>query len=102
MTAIHLETLYDAKLEEGLAPRTVNYIHVTVSKALNYAVGKDLLRRNVATFAEAPQPDVPEIRPLNAVQAANFLHAARGDRLEALYGHAPQRDPGANGRGSRS
>ena len=85
LTAVHLETLYDAKLEEGLAPRTVNYIHVTVSKALNYAVGKDLLRRNVAAFAEAPQPDVPEIRPLNAVQAANFLHAARGDRLEALY-----------------
>jgi integrase len=56
-----------------------------VSKALNYAVGKDLLRRNVAAFAEAPQPDVPEIRPLNAGQAADFLHAARGDRLEALY-----------------
>jgi integrase len=85
LTALHLETLYDAKLEEGLAPRTVNYIHVTVSKALNYAVGKDLLRRNVAAFAEAPQPDVPEIRPLNAGQAADFLHAARGDRLEALY-----------------
>src|SRR5215212_1891538 len=85
LTAVHLEMLYDAKLEEGLVPRPVNYIHVTVSKALNYAVGKDLLGRNMAAFAETPQPETSEIRPLNAGQAATFLHAARGDRLEALY-----------------
>jgi integrase len=85
LSAIHLEGLYEAKLEEGLAPRTVNYIHVTISKALRYAVGKDLIRQNVATLAEAPQPKNPEMRTLNQEQVGAFLEAARGDRLEALY-----------------
>ncbi len=85
LSAIHLEGLYEAKLEEGLAPRTVNYIHVTMSKALRYAVGKDLIRQNVASLAEAPQPKSPEMRTLNRKQVGDFLEAARGDRLEALY-----------------
>jgi integrase len=85
LTALHLEELYDLKLEEGLSPRTVNYIHVTMSKALRYGVGKDLLRRSVAFFAEAPQPDEPEIRPLDATQAASFLETARDNRLYALF-----------------
>jgi len=85
LSAIHLEGLYEAKLEEGLAPRTVNYIHVTISKALRYAVGKGLIRQNVASLAEAPQPKSPEMRTLNQKQVGDFLEAARGDRLEALY-----------------
>jgi len=85
LSAIHLEGLYEAKLEEGLAPRTVNYIHVTMSKALRYAVGKDLIRQKVASLAEAPQPKSPEMRTLNRKQVGDFLEAARGDSLEALY-----------------
>ncbi len=85
LTAVHLEELYDAKLEEDLSPRTVNYIHTTISKALGYAVGRDLLRKNVASFADAPQPDSPEIQPLNGDQATKFLASTRGGRLEALY-----------------
>lgn len=87
LTAIHLEQLYDLKLEEGLAPATVHYIHVTISKALKRAVRKDLIRKNVASFAEAPQPAPPEIQPLNAAQAGAFLRSVResSNRLEALY-----------------
>lgn len=85
LTALHLEELYDLKLDEGLSPRTVNYIHVTMSKALRYGVSKDLLRKSVAFFAEAPQPDEPEIRPLDAAQAASFLKTARDNRLYALF-----------------
>jgi integrase len=85
LSAIHLEGLYETKLEEGLATRTVNYIHVTISKALRYAVGKDLIRQNVASLAEAPQPKNPEMCTLNQKQVGDFLEAARGDRLEALY-----------------
>lgn len=44
LTAMHLESLYEAKLEEGYSPRTVNYIHVTISKALGYALRKNLIR----------------------------------------------------------
>jgi integrase len=87
LTAVHLEALYDLKLEEGLSPRTVNYVHVTISKALKHAVRKDLIRRNVASSAEAPQPEGLEISPLNASQVRAFLRSVSqsGDRLEALY-----------------
>jgi integrase len=85
LTALHLENLYEDKLEEGLSPRTVNYIHTTASKALGHAVAKDLLRRNVASFAEAPQPKGPEMLTLSREEVRAFLGAARRDRLEALY-----------------
>lgn len=84
LTALHLEDLYE-KLEEELAPRTINYVHVTISKALKHAVRKELIRRNVAALAEAPRPDAPEVRPLESEQARAFLAAARGERMEALY-----------------
>jgi integrase len=85
LAALHLEALYEAKLGEGLAPRTVNYIHTTASKALGYGVAKGVLRRNVASFAEAPQLKSPEMLTLNREQVRAFLGAAKGDRLEALY-----------------
>lgn len=83
LSALHLEAFYEAKLEER-SPRTVNYMHVTISKALDYAVRKDLLRKNVAASAEAPQPDAPEIQPLNESEVGKLLEAAT-DRLRALY-----------------
>jgi len=85
ITAAHLEGLYRAKLEEGLAPRTVNYIHTTMSAALREAVRFDLLSRNVATSARSPRPKPPEMQCLNKEQAATFLKNAEGNRLEALY-----------------
>ena len=85
LSAMHLEGLYRAKLAEGLAPRTVNYIHTTMSAALKEAVRLDVMSRNVASVARAPQPNSPEMTPLNREQARAFLEAAKGDRLEALY-----------------
>jgi len=85
ITAAHLEGLYRAKLEEGLAPRTVNYIHTTMSAALREAVRLDLLSRNVATSARSPRPKPPEMQCLNKEQAATFLKNAEGNRIEALY-----------------
>jgi integrase len=61
LTAAHLEGLYRAKLEEGLAPRTVNYIHTTMSAAPREAVRLDLLSRNVAASARSPRPKPPEM-----------------------------------------
>jgi integrase len=48
-------------------------------------VAKGVLRRNVASFAKAPQPKSPEMLTLNREQVRVFLGAAKGDRLEALY-----------------
>jgi integrase len=41
--------------------------------------------RNVCKAVTPPKPNPEEIRPLDAEDAKRFLHAANGDRLEALY-----------------
>jgi len=81
----HARALYREKLDGGLAPRTVNYIHTTLSKALNDAVSDGLIPRNVTRSVKAPKPAKEEIRPLSHEQTKAFLEVARGDRFEAAY-----------------
>jgi integrase len=90
LTSNHLRALYRDKLDAGLAPRTVNYIHVTLHKALNDAVSDGLVPKNVASAVKSPRPDKPEIHPLTREQARMLLEAAskEDDRFEALYGVA--------------
>jgi integrase len=86
LTPNHVRTLYRKKLDSGLAPRTVNYVHTTLHKALKDAVSDGLVPRNAASV-KAPRPDKPEIRPLSPDQARKLIAAAREacDRFEALY-----------------
>jgi integrase len=86
LTLNHVRALYRQKLDSGLAPRTVNYIHVTLHKALSQAVSDGLVPRNVASV-KAPRPEKPEIKPLSPEQARKLIATARdaGDRYEALY-----------------
>jgi integrase len=86
LTPNHVRRLYRQKLDSGLAPRTVNYIHVTLHKALKDAVSDALIPRNAASV-RAPRPEKPEIHPLAPDQARKLLSIAREieDRFEALY-----------------
>jgi integrase len=85
LTPAHLQGLYRAKLDEGLALRTVEYIHTTLSKALSHAVNWQLVPRNVARATTAPRSRKPEMLTLDREQTKRLLSAAKGDRLEALY-----------------
>jgi len=85
LTPAHLRGLYRAKLDAGLAPRTVQYIHTTMHKALKQAVLDGLVPRNVAQAVKSPKPTAKEIRVLDDGEIRRFLDAARGERLEALY-----------------
>jgi integrase len=85
LTPVHVRALYREKLDAGLAPRTVQYIHVTLQKALSQAVADGLIPRNAGVSVKAPRPVKKEIKPLSLEQARDFLKAARGDRFEALY-----------------
>jgi integrase len=85
LTPAHVRGLYREKLDSGLAPRTVNYIHTTLHKALKQAVADGIIPRNVTEAVKAPKPEKKEVRPLSPEQARAFLRAAHGDRLEALY-----------------
>jgi len=85
LTPTHVRGLYREKLDDGLSPRTVQYIHTTLRKALKEAVQDGLIPRNAADAVKAPRPSKKEINPLTPEQARAFLEAAGGDRFEALY-----------------
>jgi integrase len=85
LTPTHVHGVYREKLDSGSSPRTVQYIHTTLRKALQDAVSDELIPRNVADGIKAPRPKRKEINPLNPDQAKEFLQAVCGDRFEALY-----------------
>lgn len=86
LTPAHARALYRQKLDSGLSPRSVNYIHVTLHKALTQAVSDGLLQRNAAQV-KAPRPEKPEINPLSRDQARKLIETAYeiGGRYAALY-----------------
>jgi integrase len=85
ITPAHARALYREKLDSGLSPRTVQYIHVTLHKALKQAVLDGLIPRNVADAVKAPQVHKKEVTPMTPAEVTVLLSAASGDRLEALY-----------------
>jgi integrase len=85
LTPAHVHGLYKAKLESGLSPRTVQYIHVTLHKALKQAVNDGLIPRNATEAVKPPHVRKEEMRPLTPQQAKMLLDAVEGNRLEALY-----------------
>jgi len=74
-----------AKSDEGLSPRTVQYLRAVLRRALGHALKWGLVRRNVATLVVPPRSVRHEIKPFDVAQARTFLEAVKGDRLEALY-----------------
>lgn len=85
LTPTHVRSLYREKLDSGLSPRSVNYIHVTLHKALEQAILDGLIPRNVTEGVKAPQVHREEVKPLSSTQVKALLSASHGDRLEALY-----------------
>jgi integrase len=85
MTPAHVRGLYRSKLDAGLAPRSVQYIHVTLHKALKQAVADGLIPRNATGAVKPPQVRREEFHPLTPGQVKILFEAAKGDRLEALY-----------------
>lgn len=85
LTPDRVRGLYRERLDSGLSPRTVQYIHTTLNKALKQAVADGLIPRNAAASLKAPRPTKKEIRPLTAEQVRDLISAVRGERSEALY-----------------
>jgi integrase len=85
VTPAHVRGLYREKLEVGLSPRTVRYIHATLHKALKQAIADGLIPRNATEAVKPPQVRKEEIRPLTAEQVKILFEAVRDDRLESLY-----------------
>ena len=87
LTCAHLKSLYKEKLNARLAPRTVQYIHVTLHKGLRDAVADGVVPKNVADGLKPSKSKKKEINPLTPEQASTFLKAANEAdcRYEALY-----------------
>jgi integrase len=85
LSPAHLQSFYRAKLDAGLSPRTVQYLHVVLHRALKQALRWGLVPRNVSEAVDPPRVRRKEIKPLSPAQARTLLETARGDRLEALY-----------------
>jgi integrase len=86
LNRMDVRRLYNEKGKE-LAPRSVDYIHVTLQKALLQAVRDDLIPRNVASGERAcgRRSRSEEAKALSPTQVHSLLEAAQGMRNEALY-----------------
>jgi integrase len=82
---IHVQSLLNRKLTEGLSPKSVRYLRGTLRTALNQAVRWGLVARNAAALVDGPRVAAYEIRPFDPAEARQFLSAVKGHRLEALY-----------------
>ncbi len=85
LTPAHVRGLYRERLDSGLSPRTVQYAHTTLNKALKQAVADGVISRNPAASVKSPRPRRSEIKPLDREQVRALFEVASGHRLEALY-----------------
>lgn len=85
LTPEDVQGFLNEKIASGLSPRTVQYMHAVLRRALNQAVRWGYLVRNVATLVDRPRSQTKEIEPLTPEQARTLLTTVEGDRLEALY-----------------
>jgi integrase len=81
----HVQGFYQDRLDTGLAPASVNKLHVVLHKALDQAVKWNMIPRNPTEVVRAPRPTPKEMHPLSTDETRKLLEAARSDKLEALY-----------------
>src|SRR5215208_3059538 len=81
----HLQAFYRDRLDAGLSPATVRYLHSLLHRSLKQALRWNLVQTNVAKAVDPPKIPRKTMRALSPAQARSFLHAAREDRLEAMY-----------------
>lgn len=84
LAARPLEHAQEAKAVT-LSPRTVQYVHAVLRRALGQGVKWNLVARNVATLVNPPRVRRPEVQPLAPDEARRLLNVVEDDRLAALY-----------------
>ncbi len=81
----HLQNVYSQKIEAGLSPRTVYYIHSVIHHALEQAMKWGLVVRNVADLVDAPKPKRKTPQVFSIEQTKVFFSAITSDRWKAIY-----------------
>ncbi|GAA0633614.1 site-specific integrase [Sporichthya brevicatena] len=88
LQAEHLERLYAAMLARGSKPATVHQAHRTIRAALNAALRRGHVTRNVATIAHAPRIEEDEIEPYTVAEVHRLLEVASNGRNGARWAFA--------------
>ncbi|MDP9371051.1 MAG: site-specific integrase [Chloroflexota bacterium] len=76
----HVQGLYAAMQQRGLAPKTIRNAHGVLRTALGKAVAWGLVPRNVAALAAPPKAPSPEFRTLTVEEAKRIDRATQGNR----------------------
>jgi integrase len=85
LTPQHVQMMLKEKRTSGLSPRTVQRLRDVLRNALNVAVRRGDLVRNVASLTEPPRVEEEEKTYLTPEQAKHFLQVAQSDQLAPLY-----------------
>ena len=85
LTVRQVESVLEAKRATGAAPDTVRLVRSALSAALNLAVRRGVLARNVAALSQGPRVRQTAPTFLHPNDLARFRAALEGDRLGILY-----------------
>ena len=80
-----VQAFYTKKLNEGLAKRTVQYMHAILHKALKQAMKWGLVVRNVTDLVDTPSPDRKPPEIWSPEQVNTFLEAVKEHRYFPIY-----------------
>lgn len=81
----HVQAFYTKKLNEGLAKRTVQYMHAILHKALDQAMRWGMVARNVTDLVDVPQPKKKPPKIWNPDQVNTFLKAVENHQYYPIY-----------------
>jgi len=85
LTPADVQVFLTRKLEGGLSPRRVQYIHAVLRRALVTAERWGMVGRNVAKLVDPPRVPRHEIAPLTPEQAKVLIEKSADDRHRALW-----------------
>jgi integrase len=85
LTPSEIQTFLKRRLDGGLSPRRVRYIHAVLGHALVTAEKWGMVSRNVAKLVDPPRVPKHEITPLTPEQARTLIESAIDDRHLVLY-----------------
>ncbi|MBC3843099.1 site-specific integrase [Streptacidiphilus sp. 4-A2] len=81
----HLERFYKKMQDTGSKPATAHHVHRTIRAALNQAMRRDHVTRNVASLATPPKIDEEEVEPYEIEEVQRLLAEAVKHRNSARW-----------------
>lgn len=80
-----VQAFYTKKLNEGLAKRTVEYMHAILHKTLDQALRWGLVARNVTDLVDPPRPKRKPPTIWSAEEIQTFLESVEGHQYYPIY-----------------